>query len=86
MALLVRNLSFSEAFLNFSTRRLRLRSLKTSLESDLTMVFSVAAAEVAEVAVENVLRKRRDKADIVFGLWRGWGLGVKVKMTLLCGS
>jgi len=83
MALLVRNLSFSEAFLNFSTRRLRLRSLKTSLESDLTMVFSVAAAEVA---VENVLRKRRDKADIVFGLWRGWGLGVKVKMTLLCGS
>jgi hypothetical protein len=47
------------------------------------MVFSVAAAEVA---VENVLRKRRDKADIVFGLWRGWGLGVKVKMTLLCGS
>lgn len=83
MALLVRNLSFSEAFLNFSTRRLRLRSLKTSLESDLTMVFSVAAAEVA---VENVLRKRRDKADIVFGLWKGWGLGVKVKMTLLCGS
>jgi len=83
MALLVRNLSFSEAFLNFSTRRLRLRSLKTSLESDLTMVFSVAAAEVA---VENVLRKRRDKADIVFGLWRGWGLGFKVKMTLLCGS
>ena len=81
MTVLVRNLSFSEAFLNFSTTRLRLRSLKISLENDLTMAFSVAETEVEEeeeaaaAAVENVLRKRRDKADIVFGLWRGQGSG-----------
>ena len=82
----MRNLSFSEAFLNFSTTRLRLRSLKISLENDLTMAFSVAETEVeAEVAVENALRKRRDKADIVFGLWRGRGLGVEVKGSLLSG-
>ena len=92
MTVLVRNLSFSEAFLNFSTTRLRLRSLKISLENDLTMAFSVAETEVEEeeeaaaAAVENVLRKRRDKADIVFGLWRGRGLGVEVKKSLLCGS